>query len=64
MLATEPTPSQVLPDLDPHLGDHLGDELLLTAATKRSRKVKAGLHSSAASRRHDARAWTADGDVD
>jgi hypothetical protein len=64
MLTIESAPSEVLPDLDPHLGDQLGDELLLTAAKKRAGKVEAGLHSSAAGRRHNARAWTASGNVD
>jgi hypothetical protein len=64
MLTIESVPNEVLPDLDPRLGDQLGDELLLTAAKKRAGKVKAGLHSSAAGQRHAARAWTASGSVD
>jgi hypothetical protein len=64
MLTIESAPSEVLPDLDPCLGDQLGDELLLIAATKRAGKVKAGLRSSAAGQRHNARAWTAGGNVD
>jgi hypothetical protein len=64
MLTIESAPSEVLPDLDPRLGDQLGDELLLTAAKKRAGKVAAGLHGSAAGQRHNARAWTASGNID
>jgi hypothetical protein len=64
VLTIESAPSEVLPALDPHLGDQLGDELLLTAATKRAGRVKAGVRSRAAGQRHNARAWTASGNVD
>lgn len=64
MLTTEPAPSEVLPALDPQVGDQLGDELLLTAANKPTDTVTAGLHSSTVGQRHNARAWTADGTVD
>ncbi|TCO49664.1 hypothetical protein [Actinocrispum wychmicini] len=64
MLTIEFTPSDVLPTLDPQLGDQLGDELLLASAKKRADTVKAGLHSRTTGQRHNTRAWTAGGHVD
>jgi hypothetical protein len=64
MYPTTFAPPEVLPALDPHLGDQLGDELLLNSARKPTGKVKAGLHGNAASERNNPRAWTARGNVD
>jgi hypothetical protein len=52
-----------LPQLDPALGDTLGDELLLGAASQEKATKVTGARSGAF-QSHTARAWTKGGQVD
>lgn len=57
------TLAPVLPDLDPEVGQQLGDDILLGAArTEKVAKVKSG--SGTRTLGSSARAWTLGGNVD
>lgn len=62
MQTTEIT--RVLPDLDPTVGETIGDDILLDAAkSERIKRVKGGGRQSSL-QSHTARAWTRGGNVD
>lgn len=66
-LLKAPAPERIVPDVDPALGDTLGDEILigLVRSTKVQRVKSGGARMvGSALRSHQARAWSAGGNVD